>query len=47
MGESKAELGVMDEVKAVSRALEELNYDYVSNAPPAPSHQSQTRLTAD
>ena len=29
MGESKAELGVMDEVKAVSQALDELKYPYV------------------
>ena len=28
MGESKAELGVLDEVKAVSQALEELSYAY-------------------
>jgi D-alanine-D-alanine ligase len=29
MGESKAELGVMDEVKAVSEALEELKYPFI------------------
>lgn len=29
LGESKAELGVLDEVKAVSQALDELHYEYV------------------
>jgi D-alanine-D-alanine ligase len=29
MGESKAELGVLDEVKAVSKALDELRYNYL------------------
>jgi D-alanine-D-alanine ligase len=29
LGESKAELGVLDEVKAVSRALDELRYEYI------------------
>jgi len=29
MGESKAELGVLDEVKAVSKALDELHYEYI------------------
>jgi D-alanine-D-alanine ligase len=34
MGESKAELGVMDEVRAVNQALDELRYSYI----PVPLH---------